>query len=266
MKNRLKEIRKEQKISPYEVARKLDISYNTLHQYETSQREPKLEMWQKLARFFRVPVSYLQGLTIGKKDILRCLNEDYLLSLSKNDPFHNESEISDFLDLLRIKKPENIFSKKELSIFTSQVEEYWNKHFGFLFLCDSIIALAFTTHKNEDISFQVDSAIKEVNYMLTATEISKAFDKRVEKFLVKFGQNRKSLMRFSTKQSITNVLSILGSNIMSFVSEIDNLPENSPKQYEPSIAQHRLNDFINKRKKELVKQQKGHIVNYIPYD
>ena len=38
------------------------MANNTLSQYETGKREPKLETWNKLAEYFNVPTSYLMGL------------------------------------------------------------------------------------------------------------------------------------------------------------------------------------------------------------
>lgn len=62
MKNRLKEIRQEKKLSQKDLAKKLNISQQAISLYEKGDREPKLETWQKLADYFNVSVPYLQGL------------------------------------------------------------------------------------------------------------------------------------------------------------------------------------------------------------
>ena len=67
MKNRLKEIRQEKKLTLKEVSSQLEqnnlkISPDALAKYERGDREPKLETWQKLADYFNVSVPYLQGL------------------------------------------------------------------------------------------------------------------------------------------------------------------------------------------------------------
>lgn len=62
MKNRLKEIRQEKKLSLFDLAKKLNISQQAISLYEKGDREPKLETWQKLADYFNVSVPYLQGL------------------------------------------------------------------------------------------------------------------------------------------------------------------------------------------------------------
>lgn len=61
MKNRLKELRKELGLTQEELGKQVGMPNNTLSQYETGKREPKLETWQKLADFFNVPVDYLLG-------------------------------------------------------------------------------------------------------------------------------------------------------------------------------------------------------------
>ena len=59
--NRLKELREKNNLTLRELGEKVNMSSGRLSQYETGKRNPKLETWQKLADFFGVPVSYLQG-------------------------------------------------------------------------------------------------------------------------------------------------------------------------------------------------------------
>lgn len=70
MKNRLKELRTKKHLTLKELGEQLGMPNNTLSQYETGKREPKLETWQKLADFFDVPTSYLQGFGLSKKDAI----------------------------------------------------------------------------------------------------------------------------------------------------------------------------------------------------
>lgn len=63
MKNRLKELRKEEGLSLEQVGKGVGLATNTISRYETGKREPKLETWQKLADFFNVPVDYLLGIS-----------------------------------------------------------------------------------------------------------------------------------------------------------------------------------------------------------
>ena len=61
MNNRIKELRQKNNLTLVELGKKVGLANNTLSQYETGKREPKLETWQKLASFFHVSVPYLQG-------------------------------------------------------------------------------------------------------------------------------------------------------------------------------------------------------------
>ncbi len=60
--NRIKEVRLSQKKTIEQVANALNVAPITISRYERGDREPKLETWLKLAKYFGVPVSYLQGI------------------------------------------------------------------------------------------------------------------------------------------------------------------------------------------------------------
>ena len=66
MKNRIKELRENKKLTLVELSKKVKIPNNTLSQYENKKRNPKPETWQKLADFFGVSVPYLQGYLIAE--------------------------------------------------------------------------------------------------------------------------------------------------------------------------------------------------------
>lgn len=70
MLNRIKELRNKNNLTLRALGQKVNMSSSRLSQYETGKREPKLETWQKLADFFDVPTSYLQGFGISKKDAI----------------------------------------------------------------------------------------------------------------------------------------------------------------------------------------------------
>lgn len=68
LKNRIRELRKEKGLTLKELSQRLKengtpISASSLIKYERGERNPKLETWIKLADYFGVSVSYLQGLT-----------------------------------------------------------------------------------------------------------------------------------------------------------------------------------------------------------
>ena len=60
--NRIKELREKNNLTLKELGQKTGMVNNTLSQYETGKREPKLETWNKLAEYFNVPTFYLMGL------------------------------------------------------------------------------------------------------------------------------------------------------------------------------------------------------------
>lgn len=62
MKNRLKELRQERHLTLKQLGQEVNMRDNTLSQYETGKRNPKFEMWKKLADYFGVSAAYLLGL------------------------------------------------------------------------------------------------------------------------------------------------------------------------------------------------------------
>lgn len=72
--NRIKELRKEQKVSQAELAKFIGISRQELSFYETGRRNPRQDMWQTLANYFGVSAPYLQG-AYSKKEIAEIAHE-----------------------------------------------------------------------------------------------------------------------------------------------------------------------------------------------
>lgn len=62
MSNRIKQLRKQNKISQTDLAKKLKMSRQAISLYENNKREPKAETWQTIANYFDVPVPYIMGL------------------------------------------------------------------------------------------------------------------------------------------------------------------------------------------------------------
>ncbi len=61
--NRLKELRKKKGKTLDDIELDTKIKRGTFSNYENGKTEPKLEVWEKLANYFDVPVSYLQGIS-----------------------------------------------------------------------------------------------------------------------------------------------------------------------------------------------------------
>ncbi|EPI00679.1 DNA-binding helix-turn-helix protein [Enterococcus faecalis 13-SD-W-01] len=72
--NRLKEMRKENKITLVDLSAKLGIPRSTLNRYENGESEPKKETWEKLANYFNVSIGYLMGVNDQKMSEEKALN------------------------------------------------------------------------------------------------------------------------------------------------------------------------------------------------
>ena len=75
MENRLKEIRQKNSLTLEKMGEKVGIAKNTLSRYESGKRDPKLEVWQKLADFFKVSVPYIQGLDEHRPNRIKKLRQ-----------------------------------------------------------------------------------------------------------------------------------------------------------------------------------------------
>ena len=62
--NRIKQLRKLNKISQKELSKNLNITQQALSYYEQEKRVPNEPTWQALANFFNVSVDYLKGYMI----------------------------------------------------------------------------------------------------------------------------------------------------------------------------------------------------------
>lgn len=89
MSNRIRELRNEQNLTLKELGEKVGLAPNTISQYETGDREPKLKTWQKLADYFDVPVPYLQGFPVMKNDpklnLMPIYIDDHWLAISNSE-------------------------------------------------------------------------------------------------------------------------------------------------------------------------------------
>lgn len=86
--NRIKDLRIEKHKTQKDIAKFLNITEQALSYYERGLREPKLKTWQALAKYFNVPIPYLQGIGVSKYEMC-----DYLL-----DEFYSEEKIKNPID------------------------------------------------------------------------------------------------------------------------------------------------------------------------
>lgn len=71
--NRLKELRKQKSLTLDEIAQETGVKRGTYNNYENGKTNPKPEIWGKLAKYFDVPISYLQGQGWSKEHALENL-------------------------------------------------------------------------------------------------------------------------------------------------------------------------------------------------
>ena len=64
--NRLKELRENKGLSLEDLSKEINIPKTSLSNYERYKREPKIEVWNKLAKYFDVSTAYLMGLDFSK--------------------------------------------------------------------------------------------------------------------------------------------------------------------------------------------------------
>ena len=139
--NRIKDLRIEKHKTQKDIANFLNITEQALSYYERGLREPKLKTWQALAKYFNVPVSYLQGLGMSEREFKERLfntivynpkfakniagyfsgvNQDIVLNASNEITENNYQELKDSFvlsfDITPFKDKYNFFSSIDYSI------------------------------------------------------------------------------------------------------------------------------------------------------
>lgn len=140
--NRIKELRKNSKLSQIELAKIANVSNQAISAYESGTREPKIETWQALANFFNVSVPYLKGYGYSKEYIYKCLDDAYKenwidpTGQIKGGGFRKT--VDAYLKQAKIKKPSNIDN------------QFWKDNFNFIFDSPNIERLLTTKDKYND--------------------------------------------------------------------------------------------------------------------
>ena len=100
-KNRIAELRKNKKISQAQLAKETGLTRQAISLYEIGKREPKLETWLKLADFFDVPVSYLQGIS-NNRITLQTVDRYIIDKKSKDEPINYMSLLRGVCDDMNV--------------------------------------------------------------------------------------------------------------------------------------------------------------------
>ncbi|NRO78503.1 helix-turn-helix transcriptional regulator [Lactobacillus helveticus] len=159
IKNRLKELRIKHNYTLDDVEKLTGIKRGTYNNYENGNTEPKLETWKKLADFFDVPVSYLQGIepdfskvTVKTKEfIISELDKNYFNDNKDREYKNSRSKLKQAVDEYATyakldPKPIKIKTDNDKNRF-----KYWSHHFSFLFTVEHLISwvnryIYFTTN------------------------------------------------------------------------------------------------------------------------
>lgn len=83
---KLKELRKEEKITQEELAEKMEVSKTTIVNYENGNRKVPLEMVIKISRYFNVPIDSLLDLDDKNVSLIKQWNDEFKdVSFSDNE-------------------------------------------------------------------------------------------------------------------------------------------------------------------------------------
>ena len=97
--NRLKFLRNEKGENLEKIAKYLDVSIQTISNYENEKREMTPDTIIKLAEYFNVSTDYL----LGKSDI-RNIEEDFRFAYHKETEGLSENEIKEALEFYKLVK------------------------------------------------------------------------------------------------------------------------------------------------------------------
>lgn len=168
-KNRIEELRKKRGMGQKELAEKIETSQQAISLYERGDREPKLETWQKLANFFGVSVSYLQGIeAYSENDIFKIMQDSYKHGTKGKTYTVNgviNLDLSDVLirgaidQLMLVRSVSSYLENKKGGAKPSKIEiskndasnlDFWKKNFSFM-LNDPSIKLLLKTGKEQKL-------------------------------------------------------------------------------------------------------------------
>ena len=104
--NRLKELRKEKKLTQKELAEETDIPYRTLQRWENGETDIKSDKAQELADYFGVHVPFLLGyspIRTAEEEISMMIddfNNDFIGFLKYHDLYLSNNEIEKVVNIM----------------------------------------------------------------------------------------------------------------------------------------------------------------------
>lgn len=121
--NRIRELREEKGMSLSALAKELNMTASAIGNYERGEREPKIETWGKLAKFFNVPTAYLMGISDEKESTIKTRDE---LEKIYNNKKEIKEKINSELEEINTKFSDKInlhFFNRELKEQEKKTEE-----------------------------------------------------------------------------------------------------------------------------------------------
>lgn len=245
MKNRIRELREEHKYSQEELAKVLGTTRQAISLYETGQREPKLETWQKLAEYFEVSIPYLQGIELTKKEQLEAVKTLVLkLYASSLKSKLYGWELSETLS-------ENFWQLD----FLNKTDAVDVDRFDVEFALNDYIKYLFPEkyqdlkNKNDSLFYRDDLLYLDDSQFGTETELEHELDKNIEEIVLPyFKYFIKDLASFiSSKYTITSNDNWVNANtILDITDWFDKKVSNERKKNElPEIKELEQFEFKN---------------------
>ncbi|TYS60521.1 helix-turn-helix transcriptional regulator [Sutcliffiella horikoshii] len=114
---RLKLLRKERGLTLKQLGLKVGLAENTVSQYERAVRKPDIDTVERFARFFEVPIDYLQGRSDSR--LFTKTEQDFL-----NDIHLPIEELKRKYDFIFENKDVNDEKLKEILIWISNNRKY----------------------------------------------------------------------------------------------------------------------------------------------
>ena len=176
-KNRIKELRQKNNLTLKELGQKVGMANNTLSQYETGKREPKLETWQKLAKFFDAPVPYLQGFGLSNEQAINLVWKWA----------HNEADYSNYqmFDILKTFFKSN-FSNEELKkIFEDEQSfaQFMNNRFKSVFNYYSLSTMLSPEDLEKALTIVVGEPLDSIQAQIDGIDFKNDSNDRIHEIL-----------------------------------------------------------------------------------
>lgn len=213
VKNRIRELREENNLTLKGLSDGLKskghpLSASSLIKYERGERNPSLETWENLAKFFNVPVPYLQGqgpsIEQAKNKIINLLHERYFDGqLSQT--------VDSYLKTVKVKTdPFDFYSDDEEEfIINEPAKAFWKQYFSFVFNYDTIVDVLFNFNffnKNKIVE-RLENVIEKENLkQLPENSLFKIYNNKFSKRLFKAEFNLNSAIRLGEKNDIKQAI------------------------------------------------------------